>query len=371
MAMGIPLPQNNRSGLFEGMLAGHKRRDAMEQANQQMQQQQAQLQQQWRQHLENIAIKKQQEQRLGEAATREAELHPWQRLFEQTRAENEGKKYSPEQQQAKLDLVRAKEATERAKAENLKKGGNQRVTAAIQEADALYNGNREHPGWSQYVFNKNKQYAPTQNQTAEDEKFTSSPEFQKIAPYLNDAIDMNYMPAGTQNYYRKQMNDELGQIDKAKQVKHAISQARGIVKNNPGLYKKAINIIANPEATPGSMEKALTAFMPEKDVNAFMTLGKLYADILTKQAQLNGMSRSVYALRLQQQAKAQVKNPDDVNEQIFKNIEYEIAPQIDREKALIYAMKHNQYLPLTKEYGEREEPQNEISANNSDPWGIR
>lgn len=70
--------------------------------------QQAQLQQQWQQHLNNLAIQQQQQERLAQAEARNAELHPWKRLFEQTRAENESKKYSPEKQKLETDAIRAK-----------------------------------------------------------------------------------------------------------------------------------------------------------------------------------------------------------------------------------------------------------------------
>lgn len=254
----------------------------------------------------------------------------------------------------------------------LKNGGRQRVTASIQEADALFNGDREDPGWRQYVLNKSKQVMPNEHQLAEDEKLMASPEWEKISPYLKDAVDMNPMPVASQNYYRKQMNEEMQSIDKAKQVVHALDQAENLMKNNPDLYKKAINIIADPDKSPGMIEKALTAFLPKEQVEVFTQAAKLYADILTKQAQLNNMSRSVYALKLQQQAKPQVKNPDETNMQIFKNIRREIAPSMDREKALIYAMKHNQYLPFTKNYdlGEGQENKIPTEVGNPTPMGM-
>lgn len=337
MPLRIPLPTQGGEALQRGVEHGASMfSNLLGQGNQR-----AQLAQQWQEHLRNAAIREQQEERLM--------------------AQHQ---FNMQSEPAKLDLLKAKLETEKQKAESLKKGGNQRITAAIQEADVLFD--RNDPRHAMYILNKSKQFMPSEHQIKQDEELKSSPEFEKISPYLQNAVDMNPMPVASQNYYRKQMYDELVQIDKGKQVKHAISQAREIVKHNPDLYKKAINIIANPEASPGAIEKSLTAILPKKDVAAFAGLAKLYADILTKQAQLNGMSRSVYALRLQQQAKAQVKNPDEVNEQIFKNIEHEIAPSLDREKALLYAMKHNQYLPFTKNYnldeGEPNQLPNEIHS---------
>lgn len=118
MALNIPNVPTMGDALLQGSQIGNTLFNQMMQPKiqkAQLQQQQAQLQQQWRQHLENIAIKKQQEQRLGEAATREAELHPWEKVFRENRANNERLKYSPEEQQAKLDLVKAKTEHEQAK----------------------------------------------------------------------------------------------------------------------------------------------------------------------------------------------------------------------------------------------------------------
>lgn len=350
MATRIPLPGDFGEAFRGGVDTGGTLFQRMIQPVVQKQQ----LEQQWQQHLRNAAIREQQEARLRE-------LQPY--LIGEYKNKAEAQPFN-------MDLLKAKIQSEQERAKMMSKGGNQRITAAIQEADALFD--RDDPRYTQYILNKNKQYMPTDQQVMQDEQLKSSPEYEKMAPYLENAVDMNSMPVQSQNYYRKQMNDELSLIDKGKQVKHAISQAREIVKDNPDLYRKAINIIANPDATPGKIEKALTAFMPEKDVNAFAGLGKLYADILTKQAQLNNMSRSVYALKLQQQAKAQVKNPDEVNEQIFKNIEREIAPSLDREKAILHALKRNQYLPFTKNYnfdeGEPNQAPNEVYSQT--PMGM-
>lgn len=348
MSLGIPLPGADRDGLFQGLLHGNQTR-----------QQQQQLQQQWQQHLQNLAVNQAQEQRLGGQFEMEKELHPYK-----LQQGEQDKQSGP----LKLDLLRKQIEYEQQKSELIKRGGSQRVTAAIQEADMLYD--RDDPRHSLYILNKSKQVMPNENQLKQDEEFKSSPEYAKIAPHLENAVDLNPLPVASQHFYRKQAHEELGQIDKAKQVKHAISKARGIVKDNPDLYKKAINIIANPDATPGVIEKSLTAILPKKDVEAFAGLAKLYADILTKQAQLNNMSRSVYALRLQQQAKAQVKNPDEVNEQIFKNIEHEIEPQIDREKAILYALKHNQYLPFTKNYSLDEGQPNQVPGQVYSPTSM-
>jgi hypothetical protein len=283
----------------------------------------------------------QQQNRLAEEFELKKQLHP----YELQKAEQQKNMFPLE-----YKALEAKINAENERAAALKKYGSQRPSAAVQEALMIY-GDPSAPGFNEYLFNKNKLYNPTEQQMAEDEQLKLTPEYEQMQPHLQNAIPMNNLGVGTQSMYRKQMNEELGQIDKAKQVVHAIAQARELTAHNPGLYKKAINIIANPEGTPGKIEKALTAFLPEEEVSAFMAAHKLYADILTKQAQLNNMSRSVYALKLQQQAKPQVKNPDEVNEQIFKNIEHEIGPQLAREKALLYAMKHNQYLPYTKKYG--------------------
>lgn len=350
MATRIPLPGDFGEAFRGGVDTGGTLFQRMIQPVVQKQQ----LEQQWQQHLRNAAIREQQEARLRE-------LQPY--LIGEYKNKAEAQPFN-------MDLLKAKIQSEQERAKMMSKGGNQRITAAIQEADALFD--RDDPRYTQYILNKNKQYMPTEQQVMQDEQLKSSPEYEKMAPYLENAVDMNSMPVQSQNYYRKQMNDELSLIDKGKQVKHAISQAREIVKDNPDLYRKAINIIANPDATPGKIEKALTAFMPEKDVNAFAGLGKLYADILTKQAQLNNMSRSVYALKLQQQAKAQVKNPDEVNEQIFKNIEREIAPSLDREKAILHALKRNQYLPFTKNYNFDEGDANQVpnEVHSQTPMGM-
>lgn len=341
---GIPLPKSSSNDLFEGVQQYQTNKNNTRTA----QIKRDELAQQWQEHLRNAAIREAQEARLRQEFDLNQQLHP-----------------------LKYKELEAKINSETEKANAIKKFGSQRVSAAIQEADILFD--RDDPRHTQYILNKSKQFMPSENQLIQDQKTKSSPDFEKIATYLENAVDMNPMPAASQALYRKQMNEELTQIDKAKQVKHAINQARSIVKDNPDLYRKAINIIANPEATPGMIEKSLTSILPKKDVEAFTGLGKLYADILTKQAQLNGMSRSVYALKLQQQAKAQVKNPDETNEQIFKNIEREIAPSMDREKALLYAMKHNQYLPFTKNYdlGEGGEPNKlPTKVGNPTPMGM-
>lgn len=352
----IPLPGVPGESFFGGLQQGSnmmnqlmqrkmQQQQMVQQAEQQAQQQEYQrqnLMQQMLRHEQNLGLKQQEEERR-------------QKEFEANRA------FDP----VKFQLLEAKIKSEQERAKVLEKGGNQRITAAVQEADILFD--RDDPRHALYILNKSKQYMPSEQEMANEQKQKSMPEFAQVASHLENAVPMNNLPPGTQNLYRKQMNEELTQIDKAKQVKHAIGQAREITKNNPDMYKKAINIIANPEGNAGKIEKALVAFLPEQDVSAFMSLHKLYSDILTKQAQLNGMSRSVYALKLQQQAKPQVKNPDEVNEQIFKNIEHEIEPQIAREKALLYAMKHNQYLPYTKNYGTQAEYNNEIPTNISSP----
>lgn len=347
MAFNIPMPSLDRSGLFEGLVKGREHR-----------QQQEQMAQQWQEHLRNAAIREMQEKRLNEQLAMQQQLHPYE-LF---KAEEE-KRRAPKEYEA----LEAKIEHERAQSESLKRGGNQRISAAIQEADAIYNGDRDNPGWKQYVSNKSKVYLPNEQQVKEDEQLKQSPEYAEIEPYMKDAVDMGFMPVASQNFYRKEMNTELGQIDKAKQVKHAIAQAREITKNNPQLYRKAVNIIVTSDGNAGKIEKALTGFFPEKDVEAIKTAGKLYADILTKQAQLNNMSRSVYALKLQERAKAQVTNPDETNEQIFRNLEQEIEPQIAREKAIKYAIKHNMYLPYSKNYQfeEQGEPNQVPNAVNS------
>jgi hypothetical protein len=359
MPLGIPLPGqpgeafnqgvNTGRGLFESMMRPKLEREKMAQLQQQYEQtlaqKQAEEQQRALRHQQTMMLKELMENRKQQEFEQLKELHP-----------------------SKLHHLEEKIKTEQARQKMLEKGGNQRVTAAVQEADILYS--RNDPRHAQYILNKTKTYMPDEEQMAEEQRLKSSPDYEKIKSYMDNAVSMGNLPAATQNLYRKQMDAELAQIDKAKQVKHAISQARDITKNNPGLYKKAINIIANPEASPGKIEKTLISMLPEKDVEAFMGLSKLYSDILTKQAQLNNMSRSVYALRLQQQAKAQVKNPDEVNEQIFKNLEYEIAPQLDREKPLLYAMKHNLYLPATKNYSAEIPSVNEVPSEISSPTGM-
>ena len=359
MPLGIPLPGqpgeafnqgvNTGRGLFESMMRPKLERDKMAQLQQQYEQtlaqKQAEEQQRALRHQQTMMLKELMEKRKQQEFEQLKELHP-----------------------SKLHHLEEKIKTEQARQKMLEKGGNQRVTAAIQEADMLYDKND--PRHAQYILNKTKTYMPDEGQEAEKEAFKSSPAYEKAKPYLDNAVPMGNLAPGTQNLYRKQMNEELGQIDKAKQVKHAITQARDITAKNPGLYKKAINIIANPEASPGVIEKSLISLLPEKDVESFMGLSKLYSDILTKQAQLNGMSRSVYALRLQQQAKAQVKNPDEVNEQIFKNLEYELAPQLDREPALLYGIKHNLYIPNVKNYSDKVPGTNEVPREVSSPTGM-
>src|SRR4030095_11069463 len=107
------------------------------------------------------------------------------------------------------------------RAKMLQKGGNQRITAAIQEADALYD--REDPRWEQYMLNKGKMYIPNEKQMQEEEQLKSSKDYAQMQPYLENAVSMNNLPVASQHFYRKQMDNELVQIDKAKQVKHAIS----------------------------------------------------------------------------------------------------------------------------------------------------
>lgn len=62
----VPLPDINRSGLFEGLLYGNKERQARQQ-----------MAQDWQIHLQNAQIRKLQEQRLAEELLMNKELHPY------------------------------------------------------------------------------------------------------------------------------------------------------------------------------------------------------------------------------------------------------------------------------------------------------
>lgn len=66
MALNIPLPSNDRSGLFQGLLYGHQRQDR-----------QSQLQQEWQQHLQDMEVKRVQQEIQHQQQARLAELQPY------------------------------------------------------------------------------------------------------------------------------------------------------------------------------------------------------------------------------------------------------------------------------------------------------
>jgi hypothetical protein len=112
MPLNIPMPSLDRSGLFEGLLEGHKRQYA-----------QKQFQQQWQQHLQNMEVKRiqqeiqqQQQARLAEQFEMQKELHPYA-LREAEQKEKQGP--------AKLDLVRAQYEAQKALAEQRRTGKTQ------------------------------------------------------------------------------------------------------------------------------------------------------------------------------------------------------------------------------------------------------
>lgn len=181
---------------------------------------------------------------------------------------------------------------------------------------------------------------------------------------LDDAVPMFDYSVNERHAARKRMNEELSSIQNAKVIEHHIAQAKDITKNNPDLYRKAVGIIVNPEADPGKIDSSLRAIIPKEQLTPFIQLHKTYADILTRLAQKQGMSRSVYALRLQASTKPQAKNPDEANEMMLDNILHEIKPQIAREKPLIYALKNNLDLPYSVDYAPYEPPKNKEQVNN-------
>lgn len=72
MALNIPNVGTDRSGLFKGLLYGH-----------QMQQNKAQLAQQWQQHLNNLEIQRQQQERLAQEHAMNQALHPYKLMAAQ------------------------------------------------------------------------------------------------------------------------------------------------------------------------------------------------------------------------------------------------------------------------------------------------
>jgi len=236
-------------------------------------------------------------------------------------------------------------------------------TPQMKNANFVYNEDND-PQARQFVADSSRQLVnvpgaqPGQEIIQQDiaRQFPASnpEELGGIISQLNSSSSMNYLYPGERGAKQKEMAEELKDIQTAKVTKSLIGQAKEIMRENPDLYRKAVGIIVNPEQDPKKIDSALRAVIPKSQLEPFLQLNKLYSDILVKQASKNNMTRSVYGMKLQQQAKPQAKNPNEVNELIFKNILHEIEPQIGREKALLYAMKNNLYLPRSYDYAPAE-----------------
>jgi hypothetical protein len=92
MALNIPMPNLDRNGIFEGLIAGN-----------QIQDRRRQMQQDWQQHLSDLAIKQQQQERLAEEFELVKQLHPFKLQALQQTATNQSN-LAP----LNLDLLRAK-----------------------------------------------------------------------------------------------------------------------------------------------------------------------------------------------------------------------------------------------------------------------
>jgi hypothetical protein len=342
--------------------------------------QQAQLRQAWKQHMDNLAIKQAQEERA--AAMAPYMQNYYSQLANKYALEaNPAKKYEMLQglfggattdATGKPLNIFEMDPTQRAIIESvLGRPLLSQLTPAQKEALQIH-GSLTSEDAKKYVADRNKLFLPTQQQIAQNQARENEPEFLEITKHLRNAVPMNYFTPGRQAAAFKEMTNELHDIQAAKETKYLINEAKEIMRENPDLYRKAVGIIVNPEKDPNKVDSLLRALIPnEEQLTPFLQLDKLYSDILTKQAQKNGMSRSVYGMRLQARAKAQTKNPDKVNELIFQNILHEIEPKIGREQALLHAMQNNMYLPYTIDYESKVGAQtNELPTDISEPTPV-
>lgn len=128
----IPLPGSWANALFEGVQERNKNKQSVMQnllANRQLEQQHAH-------HGENLLFRQLQQQALAQQFAEQQAL----RQETENRRRNEFN-LKKEQQPLKLSLLEAKIKAEQENAETLKKYGSIRPTAAVQEADILFDRN--------------------------------------------------------------------------------------------------------------------------------------------------------------------------------------------------------------------------------------
>jgi hypothetical protein len=303
MALNIPMPSLDRSGLFEGLIAGNQVKDRRQQ-----------MQQQWQQHLQDLAIKQQQQQRLAEEFELAKELHPWKlQAFQQT-ATNKANE-APLQ----LDKLRAQIEAQHALAEKARRPPSSSYKPSELEriANLLAGGDPD----------KERELLAE----GAASKYGLTPAGAEKLP--EGSVPLKSLPKGLQaqeNAYQIKMQ---ANVNDARKASHDLDEMEKIINENPDMARELTFVLGNPE-DKSILSNLTRKYLDKNKLAAIEKFSKYSNDFVLSAGNGLGNNFTDAKLKALQLSKMHAGNTDEANRAIINNYRVRLKPLINYGKTL-------------------------------------
>lgn len=294
MALNIPMPSNDRSGLFKGLLYGDQTRQAREQ-----------LQQDWQKHLEDMEIKQIQQARLAEELEMQRQLHPFA-LHEAQQKEQRAP--------AQFDLLRAQIEAQKALADQRRRppSSNHKSSELERIAKALSGDDPEmerkilaEGGATKYGLT----LPGTENLPVGSQPFKSLPKNLQ-AQENADQIKM-----------QTRVND-------ARKAEHNLAEMEKVINSNPDMARDFAYILGNPE-DKSFLSNLSRRYLDKKKLAAIEKFTKYSNDFVLSAGGSLGNNFTDAKLKALQLSKMHPGNTDEANRAIINNYKVRLKPLIN------------------------------------------
>jgi hypothetical protein len=303
MGTRIPLPDNKRSGLFEGLMAGNKRQD--EQQN---------MERQWHQHEENKQLQyKQLEQYLMQHMQQQA-------IREQAEARHAAEfEFNKSKQPLDLELLREKIEYERAKQEKARRepSSNAKPSEAERMAEALSGGDPEKKAeiLSEIGATKYGITMPgTENLPVGSQSFKSLPK--------------NLQAQENADQIKMQTS-----VNNASKAMHDLDEMQKIIKSHPNMARDLSYLLGNPE-DKSFLANLSRRYLDKKELAAIEKFTKYSNDFVLSAGDSLGNNFTDAKLKALQLSKMHAGNTDESNKAIIANYKNRLKPMINYGKEL-------------------------------------